>query len=90
MSSTVRHVLVDHRPQATFPKPESVHLMAHDSGRCSVQKRSFDFRRALKMSEDTNRLHLPEIYTMIAPSTIEVDGYKLLPSIDGLTITKST
>lgn len=90
MSSTVRYVIYDHRPLSTVPKPTAVQSSSSNIDCCLRHKRSFDFRRSLKMSEDTTRLHLDEIHGMVAPSCVEILGRSLLPSVDGLAVTKTS
>ena len=95
MSSTVRSAITENIPDMkhksvtipTYIKPS----VRFDSERCSDQKRSFDLRRHLQMYDDSQRLHLEEIQSMMSPenggSTV-VKG--LIPPLENQLITKSS
>jgi hypothetical protein len=67
MSSTVRHLVSDSKPTAPNVRPHGFKLVAKDDIHYSDQKRTFDLRRTLKLSDDTERLHLDEIQKTVSP-----------------------
>ena len=69
MSSTVRHVAIDSRPHVFLPHSAVSLATSYDNPRHSEQKRFFDMRRSLMISDDSRRLHLVEIQGMMSPTS---------------------
>lgn len=67
MSSTVRHLVSDPKPTPPNVRPHGFKLVAKDDVHYSDQKRTFDLRRNLKLSDDTERLHLDDIQKIVSP-----------------------
>lgn len=69
MSSTVRHVAIDSRPHVFLPTSAVSMATLYDNHQHSEQKRFFDLRRSLMISDDSRRLHLEEIQEMMSPAS---------------------
>ena len=95
MSSTVRQVINDRlsdRKQfqlsGGFTKSGTGRF---DAEQCSGQRKLFDLRRHLMMSDDSYRLHLEEISGMLSPKQAPIsDKPGLLPVIEPFSIARST
>ena len=74
MSSTVRHLVSDPKPVPPNVKPHGFKLVAKDEVHYSDQKRTFDLRRNLKLSDDSERLHLDEIQSIVSPKNAREAG----------------
>lgn len=95
MSSTVRQVINDR-----LYDRKQLHglggLSNNVSGRveeehCSGQKKLFDLRRHLMITDDSGRLHLEEISGMLSPKrSSDAEKKGLLPAIDPFGIARST
>jgi len=65
MSSTVRHLVMDSKPVNPATAPHNFRLAPLSGTELADQKLAFDLRRSLKMTEDSQRLHLNEIQKML-------------------------
>lgn len=95
MSSTVRQVINDRLS-------DRKHLQGSggfsnngpgrfDEEQCSGQKKLFDLRRHLMITDDSGRLHLEEISGMLSPKRdSDADKKGLLPAIEPFGIARST
>jgi len=69
MSSTVRHLVSDSKPAPPNVRQHAFKLVAKDEIHYSDQKRTFDLRRSLKLSDDSERLHLDDIQKIVSPKS---------------------
>jgi hypothetical protein len=69
MSSTVRHLVSDSKPAPPNVRPHGYKLVVKDEVHYSDQKRTFDLRRSLKLSDDSERLHLDDIQKIVSPKS---------------------
>ena len=95
MSSTVRQVLhdslVDKRHFKVASYSPNLGPNRYSDEACAGQKKSFDLRRQIMLSDDTERLHLHEITEMLSPrSKVPTLEAPLLPSIDTFNISKTS
>lgn len=96
MSSTVRQAihesLIDRKWSSPFPTSSVNCVYNYDEERCSDQKRFFDLRRQLMLSDDSSsRLRLTEINEMLSPKNKIVESKPgLVPPADLSSISKSS
>jgi hypothetical protein len=95
MSSTVRQVLHeslgDKRNHIIASYTPNLGPTRYSVEACADQKKSFDLRRQIMLSDDTDRLHLHEITEMLSPRMkVPAVDVPLLPSIDTFNISKTS
>lgn len=91
MLTTVIQIMSE-RHTGPFVSQKSGSRAIHETAeRCSSQKREFDFRRGLMLSNDSERLHLDEIKGMMSPKAqTDAPAMGLLPSPESLEIERSS
>lgn len=91
MLATVMQIMSE-RHTGPFLSQISGSRAAHETAeRCSSQKRQFDFRRGLMLSNDSERLHLDEIKGMMSPKAhTDIPAKGLLPPPESLEIERSS